>query len=152
MWHRRNVLVATIFKKFNVNLDRACLSTFIESQKDPHLSSQDAQSMHDYCKNQEQLGLASFRVKLGDLGVLESLFYIQTACLAVLRRFGQVLSVDATFGTNKFGMKLVLFCISDNSSKTFVVAWGIIQNEAVSAVKWMFNQLLEIAGIYRSFV
>ncbi len=149
LWSETKKLVALLKTHFGVIVDEKLVSNLIHKQRAKNRNSEsDAQSLIDYCNQQYAEGRAYFRMNADNNQRLNAFFYMRKECIPLLHRFGQVLSIDATHGTNRYTTQLVLFCIADNKGKTCIVAWGLLPSESIKNVRWMFEQLYLIAGSY----
>lgn len=50
--------------------------------------------------------------------------------------FNDLLEIDATYKTNRFGMPLVLFTVIDNNGISHLIAGGLLSNERYEPYKW----------------
>ena len=57
--------------------------------------------------------------------------------------FGEMVSIDATYGTNKYNMKFVPITGVDNHKRCVVLGAGLITNEDIESFEWLCNVYLE---------
>nr|GEZ44509.1 putative LRR receptor-like protein kinase [Tanacetum cinerariifolium] len=59
------------------------------------------------------------------------------------REFGDVVSFDATFKTNKYKMVFVPFTVIDNHRKCITVAAGLLKNETTKSYIWLLKAFIK---------
>ncbi|KAI3496116.1 hypothetical protein L1887_38466 [Cichorium endivia] len=62
------------------------------------------------------------------------------------KEFGDVISFDATFRTNKYGMVFVPFTAIDNHKCSITVGAGLLSNETIESYKWLLEAFLRAHG------
>ncbi|XP_074266669.1 protein FAR1-RELATED SEQUENCE 5-like [Silene latifolia] len=60
--------------------------------------------------------------------------------------FGEVLSADATYGTNKYDMVFVPFTGVDHHKRCITFGAGLIGDESIECYTWLFKIFLEAMG------
>ncbi|GKD65398.1 FAR1-related sequence 5-like protein, partial [Tanacetum coccineum] len=68
------------------------------------------------------------------------------------REFGDVVSFDATFKTNKYKMVFVPFTAIDNHRKCVMVAAGLLKNETTKSYIWLLKAFIKAFGKAPSIV
>ncbi|GJS29286.1 FAR1-related sequence 5-like protein [Tanacetum coccineum] len=68
------------------------------------------------------------------------------------REFGDVVSFDATFKTNKYKMVFVPFTAIDNHRKCVTVAAGLLKNETTKSYIWLLKAFIKAFGKAPSIV
>ncbi|XP_078436358.1 protein FAR1-RELATED SEQUENCE 11-like [Wolffia australiana] len=71
---------------------------------------------------------------------LERVFWISPNGKEKYVQFNDVLQIDATFKTNRFGMPLVLFTVIDNHGLTVLSAGCLLSNEQFDSYLWALQQ------------
>ena len=71
---------------------------------------------------------------------LERVFWISSTGLRSYRCFNDVLQIDATYKTNRFGLPLILFTAIDNHGITILVAGCFVSNEKSDSYLWTLQQ------------
>ncbi|XP_052624889.1 protein FAR1-RELATED SEQUENCE 5-like [Lactuca sativa] len=74
--------------------------------------------------------------------VLESMFWANEMEKAYYVEFGDVISFDATFLTNKYRMVFVPFTVIDHHKKSVTVAAGLLSNESIESYSWLLKAFL----------
>nr|GEX28605.1 protein FAR1-related sequence 5 [Tanacetum cinerariifolium] len=62
------------------------------------------------------------------------------------REFGDVVSFDATFKTNKYKMVFVPFTVIDNNRKCVTVAAGLLKNQTTKSYIWLLKAFIKAFG------
>nr|XP_017228897.1 PREDICTED: protein FAR1-RELATED SEQUENCE 5-like [Daucus carota subsp. sativus] len=79
-------------------------------------------------------------------GKLTKLFWADCVGRRNYDVFGDVISVDATFSTNKYNMVFVPICGVDNHRKCVTFGAGLLSKEDIAHYKWIFQALLNCMG------
>jgi hypothetical protein len=106
-------------------------------------SSNRAHETNDFVKLLEQKSKDGWEInfKLNDETLrLERIFWISKSGKEKYRQFHDVLEIDATYKTNRFGMPLVLFTVIDNHGVTILSAGCLLSNEKFDSYLWAFQQ------------
>ncbi|XP_078439877.1 protein FAR1-RELATED SEQUENCE 11-like [Wolffia australiana] len=83
----------------------------------------------------------SFNFQLNDdTLLLERVFWISANGKEKYVQFNDVLEIDATYNTNRFGMPLVLFTMIDNHGLTILTASCLLSNEQFDSYSWALQQ------------
>ncbi|XP_078446338.1 protein FAR1-RELATED SEQUENCE 11-like [Wolffia australiana] len=83
----------------------------------------------------------SFNFQLNDDTLrLERIFWISRNGKEKYVQFNDVLEIDATYKTNRFGMPLVLFTVIDNHGLTVLTAGCLLSNEQFESYSWALQQ------------
>ncbi|CAI9296532.1 unnamed protein product [Lactuca saligna] len=59
------------------------------------------------------------------------------------KEFGDVISFDATFRTNKYGMIFVPFTAIDNHKRSINIGAGLLSNESIESYRWLLEAFLK---------
>ncbi|XP_057779700.1 protein FAR1-RELATED SEQUENCE 5-like [Salvia miltiorrhiza] len=91
------------------------------------------------------LGDPSFywKVKVGDDGRLNNLFFRDTRCLIDYQHFGDVVSIDATYKTNKYDLVCVPIIGINHHRTNVLFAMAFLSNEKTESYEWLFSTFLE---------
>ncbi|XP_057808407.1 protein FAR1-RELATED SEQUENCE 5-like [Salvia miltiorrhiza] len=107
------------------------------------VSDVDANKLYEFL-TQKGLTDPSFYWKLkGDSGRLENLFFRDSRCLIDYQHFGDVLFVDSTFKTNKYGLVCVPFIGINHHRTNVMFAIAFLSNEKTESYEWLFRTFLE---------
>ncbi|XP_057808511.1 protein FAR1-RELATED SEQUENCE 5-like [Salvia miltiorrhiza] len=88
-----------------------------------------------------------WKVKVGDDGRLKNLLFRDTRCLIDYQYFGDVVSVDATYKTNKYDLICVPIIGINHHRTNVLFAMAFLSNENTESYEWLFSAFLE--SMYR---
>ncbi|GJW68131.1 ribonuclease H-like domain-containing protein [Tanacetum coccineum] len=77
---------------------------------------------------------------------LTAIFWADEVSKYNYREFGDVVSFDATFKTNKYKMVFVLFTAIDNHRKCVTFVAGLLKNETTKSYIWLLKALMKAFG------
>ncbi|XP_052623210.1 protein FAR1-RELATED SEQUENCE 5-like [Lactuca sativa] len=78
--------------------------------------------------------------------VLDYMFWVDEMEKAYYAEFGDVISFDATFRTNKYRMVFVPFTAIDHHKKSVTVGSGLLSNESIESYSWLLKAFLKNHG------
>ncbi|KAL7582685.1 hypothetical protein Lser_V15G45809 [Lactuca serriola] len=78
--------------------------------------------------------------------VLDCMFWADEMEKAYYAEFGDVISFDATFRTNKYRMVFVPFTAIDHHKKSVTVGSGLLSNESIESYSWLLKAFLKTHG------
>ncbi|XP_057793348.1 protein FAR1-RELATED SEQUENCE 5-like [Salvia miltiorrhiza] len=88
-----------------------------------------------------------WRVKIGDDGRLKNLFFRDTRYLVDYQHFGDVVSVNATYKTNKYDLACVPIIEINHHRTNVMFAMTFLSNEKSESYEWLFSTFLD--AMYR---
>ncbi|XP_035837256.1 protein FAR1-RELATED SEQUENCE 6-like [Helianthus annuus] len=88
----------------------------------------------------------SFEYFVDDGKRLTGLFWADGLCKLNYIEFGDVISFDATFKTNRYKMVFVPFTGIDNHCRNVTVSAGLLASESIESYKWLLNSFLKSFG------
>ncbi|XP_074265633.1 protein FAR1-RELATED SEQUENCE 5-like [Silene latifolia] len=77
---------------------------------------------------------------------LAGVFWADPICIKNYMLFGEVLSADATYETNKYDMVFVPFTGVDHHKRCITFGAGLIGDESIECYTWLFKTFLEAMG------
>ncbi|GKE29735.1 FAR1-related sequence 5-like protein [Tanacetum coccineum] len=86
----------------------------------------------------------SFEYRLADEKYLIGLFWADEQAKHNYYAFGDIISFDATYRTNKYGMKFVPFTGIDNHQRSVNFGAALLHTEANDSFKWMLEKFKEV--------
>ncbi|XP_057803695.1 protein FAR1-RELATED SEQUENCE 5-like [Salvia miltiorrhiza] len=89
-----------------------------------------------------------WKVKVGDDGRLKNLLFRDTRCLIDYQHFGDVVSVDATYKTNKYDLVCVPIIGINHHRTNVMFAMTFLADEKTESYEWLFSTFLE--SMYRN--
>ncbi|XP_057783728.1 protein FAR1-RELATED SEQUENCE 5-like [Salvia miltiorrhiza] len=84
-----------------------------------------------------------WKVKVTDDGRLQNLFFRDSRCLTDYQHFGDVISVDATYKTNKYDLICVPIVGINHHRMNVMFAIAFLSNEKTESYEWLFSTFLE---------
>nr|XP_043614777.1 protein FAR1-RELATED SEQUENCE 5-like [Erigeron canadensis] len=87
----------------------------------------------------------SFNYKVEDKN-LAGLFWADETAKLNFKEFGDIISFDATYRTNKYNLIFVPFTAIDNHKKTVSIGAGMLHNEKSDSYKWLIENFLQAFG------
>ncbi|CAI9283361.1 unnamed protein product [Lactuca saligna] len=83
----------------------------------------------------------NFQYKLDD-DVLNAMFWVDETGRENYNKFSDVISMDATYRTNRYNMIFVSFTAINNHDKTINVGAGLISDETIESYSWLLEAFL----------
>nr|GEU74785.1 hypothetical protein [Tanacetum cinerariifolium] len=83
---------------------------------------------------------------------LSAIFWADEVSKYNCREFGNVVSFDTTFKTNKYNMVFVPFTAIDNHKKCVTVVAGLLRNESTKSYIWLLKAFIKAFGKAPSIV
>ncbi|CAI9259226.1 unnamed protein product [Lactuca saligna] len=83
----------------------------------------------------------NFQYKLDD-DVLNAMFWVDETRRDNYNKFSDVISMDATYRTNRYNMIFVPFTTINNHDKTINVGAGLISDETIESYSWLLEAFL----------
>ncbi|XP_052623808.1 protein FAR1-RELATED SEQUENCE 5-like [Lactuca sativa] len=83
----------------------------------------------------------NFQYKLDD-DVLNAMFWVDETGRENYSKFSDVISMDATYRTNRYNMIFVPFTAINNHDKTINVGAGLISDETIESYSWLLEAFL----------
>lgn len=73
-----------------------------------------------------------------------SLFSRDARCRLNYRLFGEIISFDTTYNTNKYNMPFVPIVGINGHGRTIVFGWALLQDETSDSFVWLFEAFMEV--------
>ncbi|KAL7608051.1 hypothetical protein Lser_V15G13993 [Lactuca serriola] len=110
------------------------------------IGDKDAQLVVDKMNmRKDELPNYTFEYKCVD-SVLNAVFWADETDKLYYKEFGDVISFDATFRTNKYGMIFVLFTAIDNHKRSINIGAGLLSNASIESYRWLLEAFLKAHG------
>jgi hypothetical protein len=78
---------------------------------------------------------------------IRNVFWTTKQMMKLFREYGQLLIVDATYRSNNFNMKLLLFTIRAGNGRFTIVGAALVQHESAEDLRWAFLELMKFADM-----
>ncbi|XP_076957125.1 protein FAR1-RELATED SEQUENCE 5-like [Bidens hawaiensis] len=88
----------------------------------------------------------SFEYDVNDDRDLIGVFWANEISRSNYLAFGDIISFDATFKTNKYKMVFVPFMAIDNHCHSVTVGWGLLASKTIESYTWLLQMLLKSFG------
>ncbi|XP_035830896.1 protein FAR-RED ELONGATED HYPOCOTYL 3-like [Helianthus annuus] len=88
-----------------------------------------------------------FEYSVDDDKRLTGLFWADGLCKLNFMEFGDVISFDATFKTNRYKMVFVPFTGIDNHCRNVTLGAGLLSSESIESYKWLLNSFVKSFGL-----
>nr|GMD52477.1 protein FAR1-RELATED SEQUENCE 5-like [Ipomoea batatas] len=112
-----------------------------------YLHEADAQAVVDkYRKKQLLFPTYTFEYETDDEQQLRGLFWTDPIAKENYQRFGDMVSFDATYSTNRYNMVFVPFTGIDNNKKCVTFGAGLISKENKESYVWLLNAFKRCMG------
>ncbi|KAJ1276270.1 hypothetical protein BS78_05G202100 [Paspalum vaginatum] len=128
----------------NVPFSQMDCNNLIGRERRKYLPSNDAQTLLEYLKN-KQLEDPTFFYAIQideDDGRIANFFWADGQAIMDYAYFGDVVSFDTTFQTNKFEMPFVPLLGTNNHKQTILFGAALLFNETIESFVWLFNTFL----------
>ncbi|XP_076926629.1 protein FAR1-RELATED SEQUENCE 5-like [Bidens hawaiensis] len=89
----------------------------------------------------------SFEYTVNSNGELDRLFWADEISKKNYLAFGDIISFDATFKTNKYNMVFVPFTAIDNHCHNVIVGAALLASESIESYSWLLKVFLDSFGI-----
>ncbi|XP_023740620.2 protein FAR1-RELATED SEQUENCE 5-like [Lactuca sativa] len=107
------------------------------------IGDKDAQLVVDKTNmRKDELHNYTFEYKCVD-SVLNAMFWADETDKLYYKEFGDVISFDATFRTNTYGMIFVPFTAVDNHKRSINIGAGLLSNESIESYRWLLEAFLK---------
>ncbi|GJW25234.1 protein FAR1-related sequence 5 [Tanacetum coccineum] len=113
--------------------------TFIVKASSVNIGDSDAQMLIHKMENRKKHVSDFLFDYLVENAELTAIFWADEVSKYNYREFGDVVSFDATFKTNKYKMVFVPFTAIDNHRKCVTVAAGLLKNETTKSYIWLLK-------------
>ena len=132
-----------IAERYSLDLDRQTFANLVKSYKS-NLGCQDAQADFDALvpwllqeiREQGAIGAVDMNGAL-----VSAIFYMSAEMVHHGRRNSQLIMMDTTFNTNRFGWPLCLICGVDEHHHTVLLAVALVHHQTTAAFEWILQQL-----------
>ncbi|XP_020963385.1 protein FAR1-RELATED SEQUENCE 6-like [Arachis ipaensis] len=81
-----------------------------------------------------------YAVKLDEECKFKSAVWVDARCRASYEYYGDVVSVDSTYSTNRHGLPFVSFVGVNHHGKSTLLGCALLGNEEITSYEWVFSQ------------
>ncbi|KAL4398716.1 hypothetical protein AHAS_Ahas01G0319700 [Arachis hypogaea] len=87
-----------------------------------------------------------YAVKLDEECKFKSAVWVDARCRASYEYYGDVVSVDSTYSTNRHGLPFVSFVGVNHHGKSTLLGCALLGNEEIESYEWVFSQWVKCMG------
>ncbi|VFQ90714.1 unnamed protein product [Cuscuta campestris] len=123
--------------------DRDCCS-YVKRFRTQLIDEGDAKGVLRYCQRIKRLDPDFFySVTVDKGGLLENLFWVDSRSRVAYQQFGDVITFDTTYRTNKYQIPFALFVGLNHRMQSTFFGCAIMQDDTEESFVWVFNTFLE---------
>ncbi|XP_047961501.1 protein FAR1-RELATED SEQUENCE 5-like [Salvia hispanica] len=113
-----------------------------------NIDGSDAQMIFDYMRSQKKSSDAFYyEIEIGSHGKLTRLFWADAISRRNYHMFGDVISFDSTYNTNRYCMIFAPFTGKDNHSRPVTFGAGLLSSEGRDSYSWLFGCFVRCMGV-----
>ncbi|RYR75824.1 hypothetical protein Ahy_A01g000406 [Arachis hypogaea] len=123
---------------------RNCISSRLQST----YVNVDVKEMLNYFMRMKELNLNFFyAVNVNDDYKFTSAVWVDARCRASYEYYGDVVSFDTTYSTNRHGLSFAVFIGVNHHGKSTLLGCALLDSEKIPSFEWVFTQWLQCMGI-----
>jgi hypothetical protein len=136
--------VATIFNNGDLDFSNRDCWNHIKKLRSKNLDVGDAQAVFNYCK-QKQVENPNFfySIQCDEESRMINFFWVDVRSRLAYQQFGDVITFDTTYKTNKYSMPFAPFVGLNNHYQSILFGCALLQDESESSFVWLFKTFLE---------
>jgi hypothetical protein len=137
--------VATIFNNgdYSTFSNRDCWN-HIRNLRSKNLDAGDAQAVFNYCKRKQVENSNFFySIQCDEDSRMINFFWVDARSRLAYQQFGDVITFDTTFKTNKYSMPFAPFVGMNNHYQSILFGCALLQDESERSFIWLFETFLE---------
>nr|XP_043611928.1 protein FAR1-RELATED SEQUENCE 6-like [Erigeron canadensis] len=128
----------------NLAFDERDCRNFIAKARQLRLGTGDAEALRDYfVRMQRRSPNFYYVIDMDDEGRLRNVFWVDPRSRAAYESFGDVVSFDSTYLTNKYDMPFAPFVGVNHHRQSILFGCGLLSSEDKETYAWLFNSWLE---------
>ncbi|XP_028074240.1 protein FAR-RED IMPAIRED RESPONSE 1-like [Camellia sinensis] len=126
-----------------LSFDEQDARNHIQSMRRLRLGVGDAESVALYFhRMQQQNSNFYYAIDLDEDGRMRNLFWADARSMATYKAFGDVVSFDTTYLTNKYDMPFAQFVGVNHHGQSILLGCGLLSNENTETFLWLFREWL----------
>ncbi|RYQ98875.1 protein FAR1-RELATED SEQUENCE 5-like [Arachis ipaensis] len=87
-----------------------------------------------------------YAVKLDEECKFRSAVWVDARCRTSYEYYGDVVSVDSTYSTNRHGLPFVSFVRVNHNGKSTLLGYALLGNEEIPSYEWVFSKWVKCMG------
>ncbi|KAI3864027.1 hypothetical protein MKW98_031619 [Papaver atlanticum] len=128
----------------NLSYDEKTLRNMIAREKVLELGEGDATALLDHFTNMQNKDPNFFyRLDIDGIGRLKNVFWADNRCRESYKEFGEVVTFDTTYLTNKYDMPFSQFVGVNHHGQSILLGCGLLSNEEKETFAWLFKAWLD---------
>ncbi|KAI3880775.1 hypothetical protein MKX03_034676 [Papaver bracteatum] len=144
MYKNFNICAAEAGGVEHLTYDEKDLRNMVAKEKRLKLGEGDATALINHFERMQNLNEDFFyRIDLGDDGRLRNVFWADKRCREAYKEFGEVVTFDTTYLTNKYAMPFAPFVGVNHHGQSTLFGCGLISNEEIDTFVWLFQAWLD---------
>ncbi|XP_042067060.1 protein FAR1-RELATED SEQUENCE 5-like [Salvia splendens] len=113
----------------------------------------DAQMIIDELKKKkENCDVFTYEYEVDSRSRLNHLFWCDPIAKMNFLQFGDIVSFDTTYSTNRYSMIFAPFIGKDNHGRAVTFGAGLFCSESADSFSWLFNQFVKCMGIHPKLI
>lgn len=136
--------VATMFSEGDLAFSNRDCWNHVRSLRRKNLDVGDAQAVFNYCK-QKQVENSNFfyEIQCDEDSRMINFFWVDARSRLAYQQFGDVISFDTTYKTNKYSMPFAPFVGLNNHYQSILFGCALLQDESERSFIWLFETFLK---------
>ncbi|KAF1864300.1 hypothetical protein Lal_00029458 [Lupinus albus] len=136
--------VAAIFNNGESSFSHRDCWNHVRNLRRKNLDAGDAQAVFDYCKLKETENPNFFyAIQLDDDSRMVNFFWVDSRSRVAYQQFGDAITFDTTYKTNKYNMPFAPFFGLNNHYQSILFGCALQQDESERSFIWLFQKWLE---------
>jgi hypothetical protein len=128
----------------NMSFNEKDCRNFIDEARRLRLGEGDATAIQAYfIKTQAKCPSFFFSLDLNDMNQLRNVFWADNRSREAYKEFGDVVTFDTTYLTNKYDMPFAPFVGVNHHGQSTLLGCGLVSNEDTYTFVWLFNTWLQ---------
>jgi zinc finger SWIM domain-containing protein 3 len=132
----------------NIPFSRTDYNNEIGRERNKYIESNDAHTLLEYLKNKQIEDPAFFYdIQIDEpTGRITIFFWVDGQSIIDYKYFGDAVSFDTTFQTNKFEMPFAPILGTNHHKQTIIFGPALLYNETIPSFIWLFETFLTVMG------
>lgn len=126
------------------NFDSQDCYNYVKKIRTKLIEDGDAQGLLKYCQRAKQRDPQFFySITVDESGRMENFFWVDSRSRIAYEQFGDVITFDTTYRTNKYEMPFAPFVGLNHHMQSTLFGCALLQNESEESFVWVFTTFLE---------
>ncbi|KAL6567684.1 hypothetical protein OROGR_001352 [Orobanche gracilis] len=139
--------VANIFNNGDSSFNNRDCWNHIRNLRRKNLEIGDAQAVFNYCKRKkDENPNFFFQIQCDEDSRMVNFFWVDARSRLAYQQFGDAITFDTTYKTNKYSMPFAPFTGLNNHYQSILFGCALLQDETEASFTWLFETWLEAMG------